>query len=211
MTSREKKLQLRKYIVNEYKDFLNGKLFLEFGVMKGESILDFYDCYTELNLEKHFFGFDSFVGLPEEKLDNNSPWKTGKFSCGGNINPDLLNKENLEIIDGWYEDTLGDWLLPKFNNRKIGLLHIDCDIYTSTIQVLEFIIKHDLLCDGTLVMYDDWSAYLIKNLDKSQELNVGEARAHTEISKKYNLNFELIHTEIIDPTFHIIPTFRYYA
>jgi O-methyltransferase len=188
------------------KDFLQNKLFLEFGVHKGESLLEFYKLYKNYDINRNFFGFDSFVGLPEEKNDLNSPWKTGKFSCNGNINPDLLNKIDINIIDGWFNQTLNDSLVAKFNHKKIGILHMDCDIYTSTVDVWEFVLKHDLLCDGSIIIYDDWGSYLMNN---KREYENGQSKAHRDIQQKYNLNIQLINKIALDPSFYIISTFRY--
>lgn len=201
------KSKLREDIVSNNKDFLQNKLFLEFGVHKGESLLEFYKLYKNYGINRDFFGFDSFVGLPEEKNDLNSPWKTGKFSCNGYINPDLLNKSDINIIDGWFDQTLNDSLLEKFNNKKIGILHMDCDIYTSTVEVWEFVLKHDLLCDGSIIIYDDWGSYLMNN---KNEYENGQSKAHRDIQQKYNINTRLIDKITLDPSFYIISTFRYY-
>lgn len=201
------KSKLREDIVSNNKDFLQNKLFLEFGVHKGESLLEFYKLYKNYGINRDFFGFDSFVGLPEEKNDLNSPWKTGKFSCNGYINPDLLNKSDINIIGGWFDQTLNDSLLEKFNNKKIGILHMDCDIYTSTVEVWEFVLKHDLLCDGSIIIYDDWGSYLMNN---KNEYENGQSKAHRDIQQKYNINTRLIDKITLDPSFYIISTFRYY-
>jgi hypothetical protein len=200
---------LRKKQVEDNKDFLKDKLFLEFGVFMGHSILNYYASYLENNIEPNFFGFDSFEGLPEEKLDPHSPWYTGQFDVGGNINPELLNKNGLQIIKGWFTDTLNDDTLKKFNNKKAGLVHIDCDIYTSTLEVLEFLVKNKLLVDGTIIVYDDWGAWKQSGLEEKDEYNIAEGRAHREICEKYNLKFERVHTEIIDPSYYFIATFKY--
>ena len=177
------KKQFRDNLVNQNTSFLDDILYLEFGVMGGNSMVDFYDAYNKENINGHFFGFDSFVGLPEEKNDKLSPWATGKFSVGGKIPFILDSNPDMTIVDGWFSDTLTDSLVKKFNNKKIGIAHIDCDIYTSTIEVLEFIIKNDLLCDGSILLYDDWGAYRQAGLGEGQEYEVAEAKAHKEIDK----------------------------
>lgn len=195
--------------VEENKDFLFDKLFLEFGVFKGNSLLEYYTAYNQNNIQPLFFGFDAFLGLPEEKLDPLTPWKTGDFNLGGNINPDLLDKDGIELVVGWFNDTLNGNTVKKFGDKKAGLVHIDCDIYTSTLEVLEFLVKHQLLVDGTLVVYDDWGAWKQSRLSEERELDVAEARAHVEICKKYNLTFEFVHKEIVDPEYYEVTTFRY--
>jgi len=204
-----KKKTFRRNLVSKYTDFLDDKLFLEFGVMGGNSLLDFKDSYDEFDISGDFFGFDSFLGLPEEKLDKHSPWKTGQFTTDGEISSALLSNPDINIIDGWFSDTLNDSLIPKFNGKKIGIAHIDCDIYTSTVEVLDFIIENDLLCDGSILLYDDWGAYRQGGLSEDYEYSVAEARAHKEMVEKYNLNFELVGKEVIDPAYYIMTVFRF--
>lgn len=201
--------EFRKKQVNQNKEFLSKKLFLEFGVFKGNSILEYYSAYQENEIDPFFFGFDAFQGLPEENLDPHTPWKTGDFNLDGVINPNLLNKDGMEIIPGWFNQTLNKSTLKKFKNKKAGLVHIDCDIYTSTIEVLEFLVTNDLFVDGTLVVYDDWGAWKQAQLQENQEYDVAEGRAHKEICEKYGLNFEFVHTECVDPEYYYVTTFRY--
>lgn len=201
--------EFRKKQVTEYSDFLSDKLFLEFGVFKGNSLLEYYSAYNQNNIKPMFFGFDAFLGLPEEKLDPLTPWATGDFNLDGNINPDLLNKDGIELVVGWFSDTLNDETAKKFGNKKAGLVHIDCDIYTSTLEVLEFLVKHNLLVDGTLIVYDDWGAWKQSKLSEDQEFNVAEARAHVEICSKYDLKFDFVHKEVVDPLYYEVTTFKY--
>lgn len=201
--------ELRKRQVKENKEFLSDKLFLEFGVFEGCSILEYYDAYVENELEPFFFGFDSFEGLPEETVDQHSPWTKGNFSTNGFVNLKLLNKEGLNIIPGWFHETLNEETFKKFKGKKAGLIHIDCDIYTSTLQVLEFLIQHNLITNGTLIVYDDWGAWRMSGLQESQQFDVSEAKAHKEICEKYDLNFELMSISTIDPLSHYVATFKY--
>lgn len=200
---------LRSKQVKENKDFLKDKLFLEFGVFMGHSMLNYYNIYLENNIEPNFFGFDAFEGLPEERMDPHSPWNTGDFNLNGNINPELLNKDGMQIIKGWFSDTLNDDTIQKFAGQKAGLVHVDCDIYTSTLEVLEFLVKNDLLVDGTIIVYDDWGAWKQSGLQEQDEYNIAEGRAHKEICEKYNLKFERLYTATIDPEYYYITTFKY--
>ena len=199
----------RKRQVKENKDFLKNKLFLEFGVFRGNSILEYYSAYLENDINPIYFGFDAFEGLPEEKFDQYTPWKTGDFNLDGNINPELLNKNGMEIVKGWFNETLNEKTLTKFGKKKAGLVHIDCDIYTSTLEVLEFLVVNDLLVDGTIIVYDDWGAWKQARLTENNEYDLAEGRAHKEISDKYGLNFEFIQTEIIDPEYYFVTSFKY--
>ena len=49
------KKNFRNTLVSDYTDFLNDKLFLEFGVMEGNSMLDFYNSYKAQGELYNFF------------------------------------------------------------------------------------------------------------------------------------------------------------
>lgn len=200
----------KRFIVENNKSFLKGKSLLEFGVYGGNSLATFSNLYDQFGLEKVFFGFDSFQGLPKEILDDNNPdyWSEGAFA-GGHLQHQVKNRlpfANIKV--GWFEDTLNDETLAEVKNHQVGLWHIDCDIYTSTIQVLDWIVKNDLLVDGALFVYDDWGGHYSKGVG---EYECGEGKAHKEICKKYNLNFEFVSCDEVAPRYHEICTFRYNA
>ena len=112
---------------------------LEFGVGRGES--------TRL-IAAHMpvIGFDSWLGLPEA-------WRPG-FPKGMFAAMPPNGIPNADFVDGWYEDSLPDF---DFARVDIGLVHIDCDLYSSTATVLEHIGPH--LHPGTYVVFDEWHGY----------------------------------------------------
>ena len=77
--------------------------------------------------------------------------------------------EKLHIVKGFYDTTL-DAGLPI---EKCSLIHIDCDIYTSTRYVLEKLAEKNLYQDGCVVMFDDWNCNRVNP-------NMGERRALRE-------------------------------
>jgi len=199
----------KRFIVENNKDFLNGKSLLEFGVLTGYSLSIFSSLYDEFKIEKIFYGFDSFQGLPKEELDENNPdyWSEGKF-CDGSVYSIKSKLPFVNIKDGWFKDTLNESTLEEIKKNDIGIIHIDCDIYTSTIQVLEWIVKNNLLVDGTLIVYDDWGGHYDKNVG---EYECGEGKAHKEICKKYNLNFDFVTCDVITDNYHEVCVFKYNA
>ena len=94
---------------------------------------------------KTIYGFDSFLGLPEE-WDGEAP---GFLSRNGEA-PTL--EHNVEMYVGWFEDTV-----PKFaknNEQALAFAHIDCDLYSSTMTVLENL--SDRLRPGTVLVFDEY-------------------------------------------------------
>ena len=195
-------------IVQNNATFLKDKLFLEFGVWVGTSIREFVTAYQKFipNYQKKFYGFDSFEGLPEEVLDKNHPpyWKKGDFNLNG-IVPTELMAEHFHMTKGWFQDSLTQSVVDLFKNEKIGLLHVDSDIYTSSYQALDFCFKYDLITKGTIIVYDDWGAYHEKSVG---EFEVAQGRAHTEIMEKYKRTSKFKNKYIITPGYHEISMFE---
>jgi len=102
--------------------------YLEFGVFTGDSIR----CWANMNTdpESRFFGLDSFLGLPE---DWGSAFPTGSFSTGGQI--PQIRDSRVRFVKGWYQDTLPAFLAT-FQSRHPLVVHLDSDVYTSTLFCL---------------------------------------------------------------------------
>lgn len=142
---------IRTFAINEaIKKFSKEKLFLEFGVYKGNSI-NLFAKYLK-NIDAKIYGFDSFVGLKDE-------WITNNFHAKGHFN---LNKNkpkifsNIELIDGWVEDTI-DNFIEKNIEKKIGFVHFDMDTYSSTKLILEKIKKY--LEPGAIILFDEFYGF----------------------------------------------------
>jgi predicted O-methyltransferase YrrM len=109
---------------------------LEFGVGGGEST-------SLIAAHMPVIGFDSFKGLPED-------WRDG-FPAGMFAQDTIPHIPNAELIVGLFEDTL-----PTFDPPDhVGLVHIDCDLYSSTKTVLD----HIRLDPGTIVVFDEWHGF----------------------------------------------------
>ena len=116
-------------------------LVLEFGVAAGMSIR-----YLGQRVSR-VYGFDSFAGLPEES----DAWVKGQFAQASlPIVPD-----NVELIVGWYDETLEGFLDE--HAQPIGLLHIDCDIYSSTKLIFDLV--RDRFVPGTVILFDELWRY----------------------------------------------------
>ncbi len=92
-------------------------------------------------------GFDSFEGLPE-------PWLgfdlgKGAFNRGGRL-PRV--PANVTLYKGWFSDTIPKWK-SQYPDR-LAFLHIDCDIYSSTRDILGLLT--DRIEPGTVIVFDDY-------------------------------------------------------
>lgn len=119
-------------------------LILEFGVGEGTSL---GWLHSELP-GRRVVGFDSFEGLPED-------WRSG-FPEGffGHVSPEDFDGRR-ELCVGWFENTVPDFFAT--NDDPIALLHVDCDLYSSTVTVLDACMPR--LVDGAVVVFDEFFNY----------------------------------------------------
>ena len=118
----------------------------EFGVNEGGSI----NHLAKLLKNRPIDGFDSFQGLPENWSGNQM--EAGYFNRGGKL-PKVAS--NVRLHTGWFSDSL-----PKFvaaNSGPLALLHIDCDIYSSTATIFEHLA--DRIVPGTVILFDEYFNY----------------------------------------------------
>uniref|UniRef100_UPI003AF5ECD4 TylF/MycF/NovP-related O-methyltransferase n=1 Tax=Campylobacter fetus TaxID=196 RepID=UPI003AF5ECD4 len=143
--------------------------YLEFGCHKARTFRMVLSEARRKNYEfMRFFAFDSFEGLPEvngiDKLG--VQFKKGDLTTSEEKFWELINKHGLFIdkiqtIKGFYEDSLNNELLLDLKHKdvKASLIYIDCDLYTSSKTVLNFIAQSNFLQDGTIIAFDDWDLY----------------------------------------------------
>lgn len=176
--SKSNLIEASRHINPEYKHIL------EFGVWKGDTIKVLRDLFP---LEYNVFGFDSFIGLPEDWVG--TPCKKGDFSNDGEI----PNIPNVTFYKGFFDETLPSFVNTKADN--IALLHIDCDLYSSTKVLLEYL--YPFIKVGTIIAFDEWYYHNDTNY------NDHEQRAFLEFAEKYKVEYEFIPFKNPDPYKHI--------
>lgn len=140
-------LYVAQFLFNQKID--KSGLWLETGVWKGEMI----NRMAKANPDKVMYGFDSFEGFPN---DNRKPgdWDYAGFNLKGQIPSSIRGipfARNIELIKGWFKDTLPPFL--ETQQQKISYISIDCDLYSSTKDVLECIKNY--IEDKTIIVFDD--------------------------------------------------------
>ena len=156
----------------ELYEFIAGRigdrrvLYLEFGVYRGETIRAWSRLLTHPDSKLH--GFDSFEGLP---ADFNLTTRRGAFATSGE--PPRVDDFRVGFSKGWFEDTL-----PRFEIEpgKLLVVHMDADLYASTIFVLREL--KDALVPGSYLLFDEFS-------DRQHEL-----RAFEEFLQESGFRFE---------------------
>jgi predicted O-methyltransferase YrrM len=126
---------------------LAGGLMLECGVADGASLRHLAKAMSV----RHFHGFDSFEGLPENWAGTFE--HKGKFGRGGEL-PDVPG--NVALHKGWFEQTLPAFLAAHPDDA-VAFLHVDCDIYSSTVTVLRTLAPR--LKPGTVLVFDEYFNY----------------------------------------------------
>ncbi len=121
-------------------------LMLEFGVADGASLR-----YVAGRVARPFHGFDSFEGLPEDWAGTYE--RKGKFGRGGTL-PEVPG--NVTLHRGWFTDTLPPFLAAQ-GDQPVACLHVDCDIYSSTVTVLRQLAPR--LRAGTVIVFDEYFNY----------------------------------------------------
>ena len=140
--------------------------YYEFGLFRGYTFLEAYKHTVELGIDDtHFYGFDSFEGLPppEHDLDaHDNRFFEGQFACSlskveDNLSTNGLDMSRATLIKGYYSDSLTESLRGDHQFKKAGVVLLDCDYYSSTKEALDWILPY--LKDKTILLFDDWYSY----------------------------------------------------
>jgi hypothetical protein len=129
------------------KRFPSRKLVMEFGVFKGGMINHQAGKFPELK----FVGFDSFEGLQGE-WSGMAPAKT--FDLGGKL-PKV--RSNVRLVKGWFAESGPRWKAENPGSDAPLLVHVDCDTYAATVDVLE--LCSDYVEHGLVFHFDDYFGF----------------------------------------------------
>lgn len=151
----------------------------EFGVYNGGSLSEFCPALPNATI----FAFDSFMGLPSDWTGTHT--RAGYFNLNGEVPNSLKNMSpNLKLVVGWYTDTLPNFHdnYPEERDNFIHLIHIDCDIYNSVKEVLDFVSTKVASC--TLILFDEYFGY--------PNWRQHEFKAFQEFLVRYNFAIEYV-------------------
>lgn len=141
---------------------------LEFGVFSGATVNQ-----ISKNCSGIVHGFDSFEGLPET-------WRPGFEKGTFAVNELPKVNDNVNLVVGWFNKTLPAFLAS--NNGNIALLHIDCDLYSSTKTIFDDL--KDRIVSGTIIIFDEYFNY--------PGWEVGEFKAFGEFVAEKNVAYRYI-------------------
>lgn len=146
--------------------------YLEFGVFRGASIA--WWANANQRKESCFFGFDTFTGLPED-------WgalKEGHFTTNGEL--PAIKDDRVKFVKGLFQDTL-DNFLQGFRREKRLVVHIDADLYSSTMFVLTRL--GALLKRKDVILFDEFLAW---------KYPTHEFRAFCDFAASYRIKYRMI-------------------
>jgi len=163
----EKRYFLYQHIIES--EHLDEIYYLEFGVAKGPSFRWWAEHIRNEN--SRFVGFDTFSGLPEK-------WgffKKGNMSANNSV-PEL-NDPRCEFKKGLFKETLPEFL-KHFHSEQRKVIHMDADMYTSTLYVLTML--SSFFKKGDILVFDEFNVPL------------HEFRAFSDFINSYYIQTEVI-------------------
>ena len=148
---------------------------MEFGVLGGWSARLFCETMRDIFNLNNIRLFDSFEGLPEcdSDVDRSSYEIAGRNVWADKMKfPDefllqfgqphhlhireklseIIRAERIFIHKGFYSESLK---APP--QTKASIVHFDCDLYQSTVEVFNGLNNGKCFQDGTVLLFDDWN------------------------------------------------------
>jgi O-methyltransferase len=164
----EDRFKLHEYVMKN--ENLNDAItYIEFGVARGVSFKWWVGKNT--NPGSRFFGFDTFTGLPEDF----GVMKKPHYDTKGNF-PEV-NDARCKFFDGMFQDTLPSFLSEaNFSGRVV--IHMDADLYSSTLYVLTML--YPFMKESDIIIFDEFG------------VPTHEFKAFMEFSHAYQLKYEIL-------------------
>lgn len=137
--------------------------YFEFGLWRGKTFTYAHRLARRYNCNgMKLWGFDSFSGLPQIDDARDSVWSAGQFACSEGEFREILRRagvaeKDYELVPGYYEQSLDDALHARLAGSHAAIVYIDCDLYVSTLQALNFLKRY--LVNGSIVCFDDFYCY----------------------------------------------------
>jgi len=165
------RFDLYQYVIDAHG--LGGTIdYLEFGVYHGES-LRWWAAHNSTPASR-FYGFDVFTGLPDAWVG----LPAGTFTTHGQV--PTFDDPRVELEIGLFQDTLGPFVDGHALDRRT-VIHLDADIYTSTLYVLTTLAPR--LRPGDVLLFDELgSAYGVSH----------EFRALEDFASSYRCQYRLL-------------------
>lgn len=138
--------------------------YLEFGVAHGKSMREMTKVFR--HPQARFYGFDSFIGLPEKWLMHD----VGAFSNRGHF-PEI-GDDRVQFVKGWFQNSVPPFM-TEFNSApgRPTLIHFDADLYSSTLFLFTafwskfdeyYFLMDDFIHDEVIALRDFTTAFPVR-------------------------------------------------
>jgi O-methyltransferase len=168
----KQQLNRRFMAIDEIVDYLASAQvagdYLEFGVYNGQTFS--HACRRFAEPAFHHMkcvALDSFEGLPKpagvDALDSyTGSFSERQFACSSdeflaNLTRAGVDLARVTLVKGWFAESLTPATAARCGIDRIAVAWIDCDLYESTVPVLQFITSR--LSTGSVVVFDDWRCF----------------------------------------------------
>ena len=150
----------------------------EFGCWEGFSSLLLADLIQEFNAQddwytkifpRHLYVYDSFTGFPksENKVDaisyevaDSGYWRENEDASPPGTEEFLRDEfarrfgdSGWSVVPGMFEDSLVEHPVE----HGVAIANLDCDLYSSSVTVLDHLLSRRLLPDGAVLLLDDYN------------------------------------------------------
>lgn len=133
----------------------------ECGVYRGASLIPMAVWARETNLQKTFFGFDSFEGFAES-IVKDQQMGGADIECK---HPGGMNETSYELVAGKLKafdlhnvqlrKGFFDQSLPSVSGNRFSFVHLDCDAYDPYLQCLNFF--YPRMNPGGIILFDEYN------------------------------------------------------
>ena len=164
----ENRFQLHEFILNE--EIKNQAIdYLEFGVASGIAFRWWVE--QNKNPDTSFYGFDVFTGLPEDF----GVMKKHHYDTQGST--PKIDDNRINFIKGLFQESVPQFLID-YRSDKRKVIHMDADLYSSTLYVLTRLLP--LLKKDDIIIFDEFG------------VPTHEFRAFSDTVNSYHLKYELL-------------------
>jgi hypothetical protein len=164
----EDRFKLHEFVFNE--EIKNQPIdYLEFGVASGIAFKWWVE--KDKNPESKFYGFDVFTGLP----DDFGVMKKHHYDTEGQT--PKIDDSRVTFVKGLFQQSLPGFL-ESYKSYKRKVIHLDADLYSSTLFVLTRLLP--FLRKDDIIIFDEFG------------VPTHEFKAFTEIVSSYDLKYEFL-------------------
>ena len=105
-----------------------------------------------------------------------------------------INDRRSHFIKGFFNESLTPTLAARRGMKPALYVDIDADLYSSSLQALEWLFRMGLIVPGTIIGYDDWT------FGGPQ----GEQRAHREVLQRFGVQVNDVRCRPTNACFEVL-------